>query len=385
MPITSTRSLSSLVTSVSSGKTTRRDVNGRYPLYGSTGRIGSTSRVEFSGPSILVARVGVNAGSVYRVDGHYGVTDNTLVVRPGADQSVEFITEVLQRANLNRLIYGSGQPLVTGMILKNLEVPDLSPDMQRQIAATLGEANDLIASLERMIAKKKAIKQGILQQLLTGTIRLPGFTEPWSAVRLRDAGGSYGGLVGKNKDDFGHGSASFVTFVEVMEGARLEGRRLGRVRVRPAEHQNRVERGDVLFNGSSETPDEVALSAVVDFEPSATTYLNSFCFGYRLKRSDLLDPTYLACVFRSRTGRALVSSLAQGATRYNIARTRLLELSPVVPPLQEQRAVVGLLRDVDCEIASLESRLAKARDVKRGMMQELLTGRTRLPVEEGVP
>jgi type I restriction enzyme, S subunit len=279
---------------------------------------------------------------------------------------------------------GSGTGVLNTQLLQRLPIWLPDEHVQREIVAVLSDADELIAALERLIAKKKAIEHGMLQQLLSGKTRLPSFTERWRAVRLRDAGATYGGLSGKTKDDFGRGAASFVTFMEVIEGARLEGRRLERVRVRPTERQNRVERGDVLFNGSSETPEEVALSAVVDFDPSATTYLNSFCFGYRLKRRDLIDPTYLAYFFRSGGGRALVSSLAQGATRYNIAKTKLLEVSPVLPPLNEQRAVVEVLRDAEDEIATAKERIFKTKAIKQGMMQELLTGRTCLPVQEAV-
>jgi len=223
----------------------------------------------------------------------------------------------------------------------------------------------------------------MMQQLVTGKTRVPGFDQPWHAVRLRDAGTTYGGLSGKAKEDFGGGSSRFVTFMEVMEGTRLTGRCLEMVRVRTTETQNCVARGDVLFNGSSETPEDVALSAVVDFEPSAKTYLNSFCFGYRLKRRDLIDPTYLAYFFRSGSGRALVSALAQGATRYNIAKAKFLELRPVVPTVDEQHALVEVFKRAESEIAALCVRLAKAKAVKQGMMQELLTGRTRLPLDDG--
>lgn len=219
-----------------------------------------------------------------------------------------------------------------------------------------------------------------MQELLTGRTRLPGFTDRWREVSLRDAGSTYGGLVGKSKEDFGVGAATFVTFMEVMEGARLLGHRLERVRVRPSESQNRVMRGDVLFNGSSETPEEVALATVVDFDPTPSTYLNSFCFGYRIKAPGIFDPAYLAYYFRSSEGRFVVSSLAQGATRYNISKTKLLHSNLLVPPIAEQKAIVEVLRDVETEIDALHARVLKTRQMKTGMMQQLLTGRTRLPV-----
>lgn len=163
-----------------------------------------------------------------------------------------------------------------------------------------------------------------------------------------------------------------------MAAPRLVGRSLERVDVRAGERQNEVRRGDVLFNGSSETPDEVALGAVVDFDVPRHVYLNSFCFGYRLARRDLVDPTYLAYFFRSAVGRRVVFGLAQGATRYNIAKTRLLDVPLDLPSLPEQEAVTEVLTRIDDLIARISELIAKKRAIKQGMMQELLTGRTRL-------
>jgi type I restriction enzyme S subunit len=261
-----------------------------------------------------------------------------------------------------------------------IRVPALDFCQQKAAGIVSKDAAYLVSTLELLITKKQAIKQGMMQQLLTGKTRLPGFADSWSQVCLRDVGSTYGGLTGKTKADFGKGSASYVTFMEVMGAARLLGQRLERVNVRSNENQNPVQQGDVLFNGSSETPEEVALAAFVDFRPRPATFLNSFCFGYRVKRSDLIAPAYLAYFFRSAAGRMLVAPLAQGATRYNITKKKLLDLSLACPPVEEQRAIVAILRDCEDEITAVMQRLIKARNVKQGMMQELLTGRARLPV-----
>lgn len=297
-----------------------------------------------------------------------------------------FLSALLQRwASTGELAALVGRATLAHLTKENLirvPVPIPPNEEQCQIVEMLGDADDLIAALERMIAKKQAIIQGMMQQLLTGRTRLPGFTAKWMPVRLGDAGNTYGGLVGKNKADFGTGCATFVTFMEVMAGARLLGSRLERVKVGHAERQNQVLRGDILFNGSSETPEELAHAAVVDYDPSPSTYLNSFCFGYRLKVRDQINPTYLAYFFRSALGREIVSSLAQGATRYNIAKTKLMQVAPILPPIDEQWAIVEALNSSEAELDALHLRLEKARAIKTGMMQELLTGRTRLPLKE---
>ena len=94
--------------------------------------------------------------------------------------------------------------------------------------------------------------------------------------------------------------------------------------------------------------------------------------------SALADGLYLAYYFRSREGRELLKSLAQGATRYNLAKTALLKVAFPLPQLPEQTAIAALFADMDAEIAALEAKLVKGRQLKQGMMQELLTGRIRL-------
>ena len=263
----------------------------------------------------------------------------------------KFLTySILARSwNIQNLVTsaGSGTGVLDTSALKRLEiwVPPLAE--QSRIAEALSDADELIVGLERLIAKKQAIKQGMMQQLLTGRTRLPGFGGTWSPVRLGDVGSTYAGLSGKTKEDFGTGSAVFVTFMEVIQGARLSGTQLESVNVLAAERQNRVARGDVLFNGSSETPEEVALAAVVDYEPTPQTYLNSFCFGYRVKDRQLIDPTYLAYLFRSSIGREMVSALAQGATRYNIDTTKLMLAAPETPPIPAQLPIIHLLHRKD--------------------------------------
>lgn len=197
--------------------------------------------------------------------------------------------------------------------------------------------------------------------------------------RLRDIGATYGGLTGKTKTDFGEGDATFIPFLEVINNPRLSETALERVKVSTGERQNRVMRGDLIFNGSSETPEEVALSTVVDFDTQKTTYLNSFCFGFRLHPGVSVDPHYLSYFFRSGVGRKLVGPLAQGATRYNIAKTKFLDLELPIPDIGQQRAIADALKNVDDLIAMVERLITKKQAIKTGMMQQLLTGRTRLP------
>ena len=200
----------------------------------------------------------------------------------------------------------------------------------------------------------------------------------WQLTCLGAHGETYGGLTGKTKKDFGTGEAQYVTFMNVIANVVIDCDVFDRVHVTPAESQNRVRKNDLLFNGSSETPEEVAFCAVHlgDF---SELYLNSFCFGYRLRDQHAIDPLFLAYLFRSRTGRELVKALAQGSTRYNISKRALLGAPLALPPTPEQRAIAAALSDVDALLASLDQIITKKRHLKQAAMQQLLTGKTRLP------
>ncbi|MCC7439269.1 MAG: restriction endonuclease subunit S [Armatimonadetes bacterium] len=248
---------------------------------------------------------------------------------------------------------------------------------QHAIAEALSDMDALLVGLEKLIAKKRALKQATMQQLLTGATRLPGFRGEWEVRRLGEIGNTYGGLTGKTKNDFGHGSGLYITFLNVMSNVIINSDLFEPVQIFPNESQNRVKKGDLLFNGSSETPEEVAMCALFT-EDILNLYLNSFCFGFRLRDNVQANGLFLAYYLRSGEGRELMKSLAQGSTRYNLSKTALLESAIRLPPLPEQRAIAEILSDMDAEIEALELQRKKTVGVKQGMMQELLTGRVRL-------
>ena len=248
---------------------------------------------------------------------------------------------------------------------------------QRAIAEALSDVDGLLAALEALIAKKRAIKQAAMQQLLTGKTRLPGFSGKWKTTSIGRIGSTYGGLSGKRKADFGTGDARYVTFLGVLENVILDANHTDRVRVALGESQNLVLKGDLLFNGTSETPGDLAMGAVMS-EQIDNLYLNSFCFGFRIRHTNSYHSLFLAYLFRGSIGRTIMNVLSQGATRYNMSKSQFLALELAIPAYEEQTAIAAVLSDMDAEIAVLERRRDKTRAVKQGMMQQLLIGRVRL-------
>jgi len=149
---------------IKSGRDKAAD-EGFFPLFGSTGRIGSSNEYSHDGSYILIARVGANAGTINLVDGKFAVSDNTLVVNCNDARSIKYVFYYLSFFNLNKLIFGSGQPLITGGQLKDLMLPLPSIEEQQKIANFLSGIDTKIESVANQIAQTQTFKKGLLQQM----------------------------------------------------------------------------------------------------------------------------------------------------------------------------------------------------------------------------
>ena len=200
----------------------------------------------------------------------------------------------------------------------------------------------------------------------TPEIRFEGFTDPWEQRKLGDMGTTYGGLTGKSKDDFGHGAAWFVPYTNVFDNPVGDSTRLERVEIDPS--QNVVRRGDALFTVSSETPEEVGMSSVWPSDLD-DLYLNSFCFGYRQDGS--FDPSYLAYMLRADSFRNQIEMLAQGISRFNISKGKVMEIEVPVPDKREQARIGRLFVDLDSLITLHQRKYDKLCTVKKSMLDKM--------------
>ena len=167
------KKLGEICENLSSGKSKTQSNEGIYPIYGSTGIIGMDKSFDYQGNKILVARVGANAGTVNMVEGKYCVSDNTLMITLKSEIDLHFIFYYLINFRLNRLVFGSGQPLITSGQLNVLEVSiPINKEEQNLISTILRDMDNEITSLEKKLSKSKMLKQGMMQELLTGKIRL---------------------------------------------------------------------------------------------------------------------------------------------------------------------------------------------------------------------
>ena len=205
----------------------------------------------------------------------------------------------------------------------------------------------------------------------TPRLRFPGFTGEWEEKKLGDIGDTYNGLTGKSKEDFDNGNAKFITFLNVLKNVVVDTNILGVVNVKDGEKQNRVQCGDMLFNTSSETPEEVGFCSVFSSDTEVPVYLNSFCFGYRYKDKSKYIPLFLAYYLRSSCGRQLMHKLAQGITRFNLSKEYFNKAVVYYPSPEEQEKIASCLSAMDDLIAAQAEKVEVLKEKKTGLMQQL--------------
>ena len=270
--------------------------------------------------------------------------------------------------------------------LQNLEIILPPLPEQRKIAKILSTWDQAIATTERLIATSQQQKKALMQQLLTGKKRLVNpetgnaFEGDWKTFLLGALGNTFNGLSGKTKDDFGSGS-KYIPYINIFRNSAIDITALEFVEVGENEKQSTVQYGDIFFTTSSETPDEVGMSAVLLSKLTEKVYLNSFCFGFRPHNFEQFCPEFMRYLLRSEKFRRSIKHLAQGATRYNLSKTQLMKVKVSFPSVLEQQKIASVLTAADQEIELLEAKLAHLKDEKKALMQQLLTGKRRVKVE----
>ncbi|MBS6485424.1 restriction endonuclease subunit S [Veillonella sp.] len=197
-------------------------------------------------------------------------------------------------------------------------------------------------------------------------LRFPGFTEDWEQCKLGSIGSTYTGLSGKTKEDFGHGEAQYITYLNVFQNTVSDITMTDKVEIDTT--QNEVKYGDVLFTTSSETPEEVGMSSVwLGHTPNI--YLNSFCFGFRPNKK--IDPYFLGYSLRAPYMRDKIKILAQGISRYNISKNKVMELEISLPNNEEQSLLGIFLRNIDLGITLHQRKLDNLKLKKKALLQKL--------------
>ena len=318
------------------------------------------SAIRFEPGSIVFAKIGA---AIFlerkRLLSKESCLDNNMMAFTLTDDFAcpRFFHYLFQRIELGKLVSATALPALSGRHIGAVSIPIPPPAEQRAIAEVLSDVDGLINALEAFIAKKRAIKQATMQQLLTGKTRLPGFSgqDQWKRIQLGilfevKAGGDH---VPANSSDVQDSSYTFPIYANGLEQQGLYG--FSNSAEEPAGSITVTARGALGHAFYRDTP-FVAIGRLLVLKPKGPMNSRFFCeyinYGIHF---------------------AIESTGVPQLTAPQISRYLL-----PVPPVPEQRAIASVLSDMDAEIAALEQRRDKTRAIKQGMMQQLLTGRVRL-------
>ena len=250
-------------------------------------------------------------------------------------------------------------------------LPPLSE--QRAIAEALSDVDGLLNALKALIAKKQAIKQATMQQLLTGKTRLPGFSEVWETKQLRELGPFAKGR-GIKRDDVSYEGLPCIRYGELY--TRYQDYILkvaSRIPPSVAATALPIKTGDLLFAGSGETAEEIGRCAAYLGKEKA--YAGGDIIVLTLSGQNSI---YLGHLMNHPIVAEQKARMGQGDAIVHISANNLAMPKIELPPIAEQNAIASVLSDMDAEIVSLEQHRDKTRAIKQGMMQQLLTGWVRL-------
>ena len=194
--------------------------------------------------------------------------------------------------------------------------------------------------------------------------------------KLGEIGNFFGGLTGKSKEDFKNGNAKFITYRNIYSNPSLNLDIEDKVKILDNEKQYIVRYGDILFTGSSETPDECGMSSIVTVQTNENLYLNSFCFGLRLHNLEEYNLHFLKHLLRSKEVRGQIKQTASGVTRYNISKKRFINVCIPVPPIDVQTEIAKILDRFADYAAELQAELQARKEQYEYYRNLLLTFNT---------
>ncbi|MCD5560707.1 restriction endonuclease subunit S [Lactobacillus delbrueckii subsp. lactis] len=322
---------------------------------------------------ILYALYGATSGevSISRLDG--AINQAILAIKPCIGYDSYLLMSLLknEKKKIREKFLQGGQGNLSARIVKNIKLDIPSINEQTKIGCLLLQLDRTITLHEEKKRQLECLKSALLQKMFADengypAVRFRGFDEAWKQCKLGDVGQTYTGLSGKSKEDFGHGKARFVTYMNIYSNPVSDLNMVEPIEI--DERQNEVQYGDAFFTTSSETPEEVGMASVWTGDEKHT-YLNSFCFGYR--PISKINPYYLAYMLNSQSLRRKIVILAQGISRYNISKKSVMEIPASLPSAEEQNRIGLIFKDLDQSITLYEHKLELLKRLKSSLLQNM--------------
>jgi type I restriction enzyme S subunit len=346
---------------------------GEYPIVYSNGIGGYHNTSMVKGPGLVTGRSGT-IGALHYVEQDYWPHNTTLWVTDFKGNYPKFIYYLCQTIDWKNYSTGSGVPTLNRNDVHDsfLSLPE-SVNEQRRIAEALSDTDALIVAMEKLIAKKRAIKRGTMQELLMGKRRLPGFEGEWVEKKISEISNtSSGGTPSRSIPTYFIGKIPWVTTSELNDNYIYTSTEKITFDAVGNSSAKLFPKSTVLMAMYGATIGKLGILAV-----DATT--NQACCAFFFNKDTDSLFMYDLLLYH----RAEIIELGSGAGQPNISQKIIQELTFNLPPTKlEQIAIAETLSDMDAEIDALTAKLNKLRNIKQGMMSELLTGRIRL-TEQG--
>lgn len=365
------RRLKSLIKDIGTGSSKFNFIEGRYPILGSTGIIGYDNQFDYDGKFILIARVGANAGILYKYNGKVKISDNTIFIKT---KNQEYIYNLLLKKDLTRLVFGSGQPLVKSSDLKDLHVIyTKNEEEQDKIGELFRKIDALIEIQEGKVSKMEDFKKSMLQKMfpkkdeLVPEFRFDGFADNYNEAYLLDIGENIKGSTYSKKDteeDYGnsqliHYGMIFTEYSSIITESPYK------VIEKPNSVKSKV--GDLIMPASSTTSDNEIVSA-------SAVAKEGIIYGGDIniiRTNDIDLALYLSYYITGTELKNLIFKNVQGTTIHHLYFSSLKNIKVKLPPAEEQRSISRFFRNIEKEIAVEERLLDSYKIMKKSLLQKM--------------
>lgn len=365
----------------------RIKMQGDYPYYGASGIIDYVNDYIFDGNYILLGEDGANiidrsSRLAFVVSGKCWINNHAHVIEPHENMDIHFLSEFLESFSYDEYNTGTAQPKLNQEKCNAIPVPVPPMPEQVRIANLLMECDSLVSTLEKEISKKKAIKQGTMQELLTGKTHLPGFFGEWKTFSFDDL------------FDFIPNNA--FTRAQMTDNGRVKNIHYGDILTKYDAYVNAgskkipyiskdidlnrfaercyLKSGDVIIADTAEDETVGKALEVINVDCPILAGQHTLLCRPKIKFAEKFLGYYLnAACYHDQLLPFIVGTKVSSISKASIAQTKL-----VIPEYEEQQAIAEILSNMDAEIEALEQKLAKYRQIKQGMVQQLLTGKIRL-------
>ena len=360
---------------------TSKDIseNGKYPVYGGNGLRGYSAKYTHDGSYILIGRQGALCGNINYVEGKSYISEHAIAVQTTEDLS--WLRYKLDFWNLNRYSESSAQPglSVAKLIRYKLSVPPLAE--QQKIAEVLGTWDKAIEKQTQLIKKLELRKKGLMQHLLTGKKRLPGFSGEWKKVRLGDitiflSTNSFSreqlNNVKGNILNIHYGDV-LVRYSSVLDVSKEDIPYINeQIEYSPKDYVNN---GDIIMADTAEDEMVGRCCEVINIDNTkVVSGLHTILIHPIIK----FAPKYLGYYLNSEKYHKQIISIMQGIKVYSITKDALRNTTIDIPCIEEQTVIETILSLCDNKILLAKQKLEKYRQQKKGLMQVLLTGKKRV-------